>query len=284
MPNDLPPDSTPPGEEHEDLPQGPYIEEESDPPHEAYDPYVPPVGNDEAEEARGPSFLEQPAPALGIGCGGCLGYFVLAQIVPGIIVAVLLLSMGKGPKNIEVAMLDWMWLITGLGALVSLGFVVLSRKLRWLDAGPEGPDALWKAVAWAVGLAAICPLGAEAISLFQLHVVNIPIQEQPLLVNAAKTSGAGFFLAIVIGAPLGEELFFRRWFYGITRKPIGPWLAFLVSGIAFATIHFNFTAFVAYLWIAGCCTLAYERSGSIWGAVFVHFVNNSIAAVMLSLA
>lgn len=271
-PDDAPEPSTP-------------AEEPRSPAEEAYDPYQPPAPPGAgAEPAQGPEFLQRPAPALGVGCGGCAGYFVLAQIVPAVLVGLVLAFAGGGVQNLQARLIEFLWVVTGLGVLVSVGMVALSRKLGWLDAGPAGPDAPWKVFAWSLGAAIACPLGAQAISLFQTEVLQVQMQEQPIIVEAAKTAGLGFWLAIVVGAPLGEELFFRRWFYGITRKPLGVWFAFLASGLAFAIVHGNFSAFAAYLWIAGCCTLAYERSGSIWGAIFVHFVNNAIAAFMLSQA
>jgi CAAX protease family protein len=262
-------------------PQDPSSEDPSAP--AGHDPYLPSDAEVEGEGSA-PAFLQRPGPALGVGCGGCVGYFALAQIVPSIVVVALILGMGGSLKNIEPQIIEYLWLITGLGVLVSIGIVVASRKLGWLDEGPASPEPRWKAFAWALGATVACPLGAQAISLFQAEVLQIPMQEQQILVDAAKTAGIGFWLAIVVGAPLGEELFFRRWFYGITRKPLGPWFAFMASGLAFAIVHGNFSAFLGYLWIAGCCTLAYERSGSIWAAVGVHFVNNSIAAFMLSQA
>lgn len=247
---------------------------------EGYDPYLPPGA--EMEEASGPAFLQRPGPALGVGCGGCVGYFALAQIVPAVLVMFLIMAKGGSLGGIEAQIVDYLWVITGFGVLVSIGLVVASRKLGWLDEGPPLPQPPWKAFAWALGAIVACPLGAQAISLFQAEVLRIPMQEQAILVDAAKSAGLGFWLAIVVGAPIGEELFFRRWFYGITRKPLGPWFAFMASGLAFAIVHGNFSAFFGYLWIAGCCTLAYERSGSIWAAIAVHFVNNGIAAYMLS--
>lgn len=251
-----------------------------------YDPYVPPGEGELAKELEGgpPAFLQRPAPALGVGCGGCVGYFVLAQILPAILVVFLIVGTGGSLTNVEPQIVQYLWLITGLGVLASIGIVFASRKVGWLDEGPAVPEPRWKAFAWAIGAIVACPLGAQAISWFQSEVLQIPMQEQQILVDAAKTAGIGFWLAIVVGAPIGEELFFRRWFYGITRKPLGPWFAFMASGLAFAIVHGNFSAFLGYLWIAGCCTLAYERSGSIWGAIAVHFVNNSIAAFMLSQA
>tara|TARA_R110002072_G_scaffold44553_1_gene124538 strand:+ start:1692 stop:2567 length:876 start_codon:yes stop_codon:yes gene_type:complete len=277
-----------PDPEDENFSKEPYVEESYEPLRPvgaplSSDPSQPPGADPSASSKDTPGVLQRPGPALGIGCGGCAGYFLLGQIVPGILFGIYLAASGR-MNDVQAATMESLPFLTGAAVIVAIAFVVVSRRLGWLDEGPLGPDAIWKRFAWPIAIAAACPFGAELISLFQIHVLNLPFQEQEILVSAAKAGGIGFWLAIVVGAPLGEELFFRRWFYGITRKPLGLWLAFLASGLAFAIIHFNPTGFVAYLWIAACCTFAYERSGSVWGAVFVHFVNNSIAAAMLSQA
>ncbi|MBL4848029.1 MAG: CPBP family intramembrane metalloprotease [Planctomycetes bacterium] len=244
-----------------------------------------PLSAQDPEESptRGPAFLQRPGPAVGVGFGGCLVYLVLAQLVPGILIAIYLIATGalKGGGSLELEIMKLLPVLMTAGVLASIGIVVLSRKIGWLDEGPVGSPELWKRIAWVAGIAALCPLVSMLINYLQVNVLNIEFQEQEILVAAAKTGGIGFWFAIVIGAPVGEELFFRRWFYGITRKPAGPWIAFLVSGLTFALIHFNLSGMVAYVWIAACCTLAYERSGSIWGAIAVHMFNNAIAVATL---
>lgn len=85
---------------------------------------------------------------------------------------------------------------------------------------------------------------------------------------------------VTVIAPIGEELFFRGFFFGALRNWRGAWLAALLTGIAFGAIHAGSSP-VGYLvplmlFGAGLCML-YEWTGSLYPAVALHALNNSVA-------
>jgi membrane protease YdiL (CAAX protease family) len=85
---------------------------------------------------------------------------------------------------------------------------------------------------------------------------------------------------ITVVAPLGEELFFRGFFFGALRNWRGLWLAAIITGLVFGGVHIG-SAPVGYLVplaIFGCgLCLLYEWTGSLYPSIALHALNNSIA-------
>jgi membrane protease YdiL (CAAX protease family) len=85
---------------------------------------------------------------------------------------------------------------------------------------------------------------------------------------------------ITVIAPLGEELFFRGFFFGALRNWRGPGLAAVIAGSVFGMIHAGSSP-VGYLvplaiFGIGLCLL-YEWTGSLYPTIALHALNNSFA-------
>ncbi|HEX2103667.1 MAG TPA: CPBP family intramembrane glutamic endopeptidase [Solirubrobacteraceae bacterium] len=96
--------------------------------------------------------------------------------------------------------------------------------------------------------------------------------------STAAMLGAAFLVSVV--APIGEEFFFRGFFYGALRNWRGPWLAAVLTGLVFGIVHFS-SSNVAFLvplafFGFGLCLL-YERTGSLYPCIALHCANNSLA-------
>lgn len=89
--------------------------------------------------------------------------------------------------------------------------------------------------------------------------------------------------AAVIAAPICEELVFRGYFYPTAKKFAGPWAAGIFSALIFASAHGSLSALLP-LFIFGCVlVLVYEKTGSLWAPIAVHFCFNS-ATVLVQIA
>lgn len=90
----------------------------------------------------------------------------------------------------------------------------------------------------------------------------------------------GVVVVITVVAPLGEELFFRGFFFGALRNWRGPWLAAVLTGAAFGLVHAGGSPVVFLLPLAlfgvGLCLL-YEWTGSLYPPIALHALNNSVA-------
>ena len=89
--------------------------------------------------------------------------------------------------------------------------------------------------------------------------------------------------AAVIAAPICEEIIFRGYFYPASKRFIGRSAAVVVSALVFASAHGNLAALLP-LFVFGCMlAMIYEKTGSIWAPIAVHFCFNG-ATVALQMA
>ncbi len=93
---------------------------------------------------------------------------------------------------------------------------------------------------------------------------------------------AVFVIAVV--APVGEEIFFRGFAYqGIKNRLGAKWGAGL-SSLAFAALHTNVPAFVAYFVLGLILVWLFQRTKSLTAPILAHSLNNFIAVMYLLMA
>ena len=86
--------------------------------------------------------------------------------------------------------------------------------------------------------------------------------------------------AAVVVAPLCEEIVFRGYFYPVMKRFAGAWPAAICSAIVFAAAHGNLTALLPLFIFGGVLVFLYEKTGSIWTPMAVHFCFNSATVVI----
>ncbi len=143
----------------------------------------------------------------------------------------------------------------------------LRRARFWSSVG--------RLVAVWVGFLVFSAIWALALDLDQQQ--DLPEQ---LGVNGPLINVLAVVVLVTVVAPLGEELFFRGFFFGALRNWRGPWLAALITGVVFGGIHAGSSpvGYLVPLMIFGAALcLLYEWTGSLYPAIALHALNNSIA-------
>lgn len=87
-------------------------------------------------------------------------------------------------------------------------------------------------------------------------------------------------LIAVAGAACCEELLFRGALFGSLRRHLGFWPAALLSGMLFGAVHFSIPHFLPLTALGVVFAWLYQRTGSIWPAIFMHALQNLIVVVM----
>ncbi|MCX6866205.1 MAG: type II CAAX endopeptidase family protein [Verrucomicrobia bacterium] len=116
-------------------------------------------------------------------------------------------------------------------------------------------------------------LGVETV---QDTVKLLQKSEDPLILGLMG-------LAAVVVAPLCEETVFRGYFYPVMKKFAGAWSAAFCSSLVFASAHGNLTFMLPLFVFGGVLVFIYEKTGSIWAPIAVHFCFNS-ATVLAQIA
>jgi hypothetical protein len=91
-------------------------------------------------------------------------------------------------------------------------------------------------------------------------------------------------LGVGILAPISEELFFRGLIYNWFRQRWGMWVSILLSSIWFSIGHIDSLGVVASSFLmGGVIAYVYERTRSLWFAIAIHLITNSISVLLLML-
>lgn len=149
----------------------------------------------------------------------------------------------------------------------------------------DAPDrrARRRALRRAVGLLLGLWVGFYAFSA--IWAVALSLSEEQTLPDELGIEGSALNLALVVllitvMAPVGEEIFFRGYFFGALRNWKGFWPAAIITGLVFGAIHVGsspiaFTVPLAFFGFALC--LLYQRTGSLYPCIALHALNNSVA-------
>lgn len=137
-----------------------------------------------------------------------------------------------------------------------------------------------------LGTAVLCWAGVYLLGLLYMGtLVSLGLEPKTDLIQVLQQVDQRWLMFLIVGvaAPVLEELFFRGYlFAGLCRYL--PWRgAAAISALAFSLIHADLYR-APILWLLGYLfAWLYRRSGSLWPAIVIHGLNNSVALVLLTL-
>jgi len=149
-----------------------------------------------------------------------------------------------------------------------LGFVRPLKRFVWLGV--------------LVGILLFLGIGVLGNAL--THIVGTPApQSFTVAVKGVDYQWEFALLALLGGvvAPIKEEMLFRGLIYPPLRKALGRGKGMLLTGLFFATLHFDIVRFLPLLIGGVLLAWLYERSSSIWPAVVAHGTWNILMAAAL---
>lgn len=184
-----------------------------------------------------------------------------------------------------------------LGGLTAIQFVGgfvflywLARRhghRRWRDAYGLAIGARdWWAVVAGIGLQ--MGLGLVTYLVVEILFPSVDVPQQSTVTLAQDVTGWGIALAvvaIVIAAPIYEEIVFRGILLSRTLRLMPPWAAYAVNGLAFGAIHLvdPDAWFAAILLVPVGAWLAWiaHRRGNLSPAILAHMGLNALALMFL---
>jgi len=215
--------------------------------------------------------------------------FVLAQIVAGILAGFGVMATGgaealRDPKQLES---NGLFLaLTTCGAAPAA--IVATCLFAWLRRGMSIRDYLrLKAVParvlfrWCLVLLALAVLSDGLTSLLGRPIVP------EVVVTSYRTAWFPplLWLAVVVLAPLNEEIFFRGFiFAGISRSRMGGWGAILLTSVLWAVIHVQYDWYGVATIFASGLLLGYARlrTNSIIPTIAMHALMNLVTTIQVA--
>jgi membrane protease YdiL (CAAX protease family) len=164
-----------------------------------------------------------------------------------------------------------------------IGAAVLFARMTG-QARPEDfglrPARVWPAIGWTLlTWVTFILVTAAWVTLLGVDDTQEDLPEELGVDESTIALLAVAFLVCVV-APIGEEFFFRGYFFTALRSWKGLWPAALITGLVFGAIHAGSSdpAFLVPLGFFGfALCLLYVRTGSLYPCIAAHAVNNSIA-------
>ena len=89
------------------------------------------------------------------------------------------------------------------------------------------------------------------------------------------------FLALVVIAPIAEEVLFRGYLYGKLRQYVPIWASVIVTSLLFALVHLQWNVAIDVFVLSVILCLLREKTGSISSSIIVHMIKNAIAFYFL---
>ena len=184
-----------------------------------------------------------------------------------------------------------------LAAVGTIGYVVLQvRRVLgqpWATLGLR--RASWSNLAPCVALHVLlfAPMSTCAL-VWQAWLEGIfgfvVAQQAPVeqFIDAVKRGDGlgigGMVVTAVIVAPVVEELIFRGFFYGLLRRRWGLVPATFFSSLVFGLYHLNVLAALPLTLVGVALAIVYERTGSLWWAIFWHALFNGSSLLLMLVA
>lgn len=165
--------------------------------------------------------------------------------------------------------------------LVSWLLVLRPNALAALPRFP-GPDAS-RAVRMGLGWGVVAWLGASLASaavVAILEALGLDVAPQAAEQALAVVEPWVAVLAIVVLAPIAEELFFRGVVFNAFLRERGPRLASIGSAALFAGIHLSIVALLPILLLGLALAWVYHRTGNLLAPIVMHAVVNGISVAI----
>lgn len=176
---------------------------------------------------------------------------------------------------------DFLILAAMFGLPVQVGLVALAARIRRPGVadylGLRLPTAR-QALFWTVVIALFVGLQDAFAILVGQPIVPVWMTD----VYSSATWLPLLFLAVIVAAPLTEEIVFRGFmFRGIATSWAGPAGAILIPTLLWALQHVQYTWYGIGMIFAAGLILGYcrHRTGSTWLTIWLHGVMNTIATI-----
>lgn len=210
---------------------------------------------------------------------------VLGLVAPGAIwAASLALSIASdgvddlSDADIVLNVIAQIVLLDGLLIAIPAGVALWRYRAGWSSLGLRSFDrrVWWWPLAATVGALVLVYVYAAIAMLIAGDAPEQDVDE--LFESRATLPLVGF--AVIVAAPVAEEIFFRGFVFGGLVQPLGAPAAIALSGLIFGVLHItNVETIGLVLPIGGIGALfawLYYRTGSLWISIATHMLFNAV--------
>lgn len=168
--------------------------------------------------------------------------------------------------------------------IVISGSVLIKQRVSRAELGVNKP------VTWLdIGLAPATFVGYMIVSSIAILIISqlvpgIDLQQaQDIGFDdiASRADTIMAFLALVVFAPIAEEVLFRGYLYGKLRTITGAVVSSILASALFGAVHGQWNVAIdTFILSMAMCGLR-EITGSIWAGTFLHMIKNGLAFFLI---
>ena len=208
---------------------------------------------------------------------------IAAQIIVGY---PMLWILGKAKFSMPV----WTTVYTALVYIVAAGLVIFVPKLvkkSWKTSREKlGLKELPTFTDIGIGIigfiATIIVSGVALMALQALHLVDTGQAQDTGFSNLYESfDRVVAFLALVVFAPIAEEIIFRGWLYDKLKKHGGTAVAIVLTSLLFATLHGQWNVGITVGIMSVIMCIERELTGTIYAGIITHMIKNGVAFWLL---
>jgi membrane protease YdiL (CAAX protease family) len=218
----------------------------------------------------------RPFDLLGIG----MIYLVFLSLTMSSVRASQKADLVLDPKAL-IASIGFQFVIAGLVTIIVIKRV---RPIEWLGLRWRGWPWVFLIAPGAV-VAMWAFFGTLQATGYMKWMESFGVESVQDTVKLLQTSSDPLVLglmafAAVIAAPICEEIVFRGYFYPAAKSFAGPWAAGIFSALVFASAHGSLTALLPLFFFGCVLVFVYEKTGSLWAPMSVHFCFNGATVLI----
>lgn len=177
-------------------------------------------------------------------------------------------------------------ILYGIQVILMLGtvwfFALHRRKARIRDLGLKY-YSIGKTV-WYTFISLIAIFIISFIYVFVMSSVlgiEAPASKIEILIRNRSLSNTILLIVVAFIGPVVEEVFFRGFLYSAFRKSWGVLPALFLSSVLFSVVHLQVYSFFPLFLIGWLLAYLFEKTRSLFPAIFLHAVYNLILILIL---
>jgi membrane protease YdiL (CAAX protease family) len=114
-----------------------------------------------------------------------------------------------------------------------------------------------------------------------VFAIEAPASKIEILIKNRSISNTVLLIVVAFVGPVIEEVFFRGFLYSAFKKNWGVLPALFLSSVLFSIVHLQLYSFVPLMIIGWLLAYIFEKTKSLFPAIFLHGVYNLILILIL---